>query len=642
MGLPAGADFLHRLGLYLGDSWKWKRNFTLSYGLRYVRETGRTDSDYPAIPQLNALIPGLGNPVRQPNLNFAPQLGFAWDPTGNGKTSVRGGIGLFYENVLGDIIAFDLLNRLPTGAFTQTASPCTGTASPLPVPIPGGFLQPTFCSAIVGGVLTNSPVAIGTVANQIVAFQKQYQLDSPFSLNTPNPNYIGTLLQQGLATGVSPSMYDPNFQTPRSLQMNIGVQRELRPGMILSADFVRNVQTHYLLGIDENHTGDIHYFNKAAALQAISATNQLFNCGSGTDSGSVQCAINAGAQMTDYANNGLTSSTDFGGVCSFPSPTGPGNYTCAFPGINPNAPPLPFLKTIGRSVYNALQAKLTESAQNPLRGVRELNLQISYALSRFENTGGSSTIGPAAGDQDSGIPALDYARPNRYFGPSVLDRTHQLSFGGYAGFPRGFQVGLIGHFWSPLSTTLWVPNTNLGRGEIFRTDFTGDSTVQDPLPGTHVGSFGRGIDASNINQVIKNYNITYANQPTPAGRVLIKNGLFTSTQLQQLGAVAPVVPLAPPGQVNLSWLRAFDLNIRWSYAFGERLHIQPSVAFYNLFNFANFDLPAASLNGLLTGAAGQINGTTRIGHNIDRVGVGSGVYALGAPRQIEFGLRITF
>jgi hypothetical protein len=60
------------------------------------------------------------------------------------------------------------------------------------------------------------------------------------------------------------------------------------------------------------------------------------------------------------------------------------------------------------------------------------------------------------------------------------------------------------------------------------------------------------------------------------------------------------------------------------------------------FNFANFDLPGNMLNGLLTGAAGQINGTTPQGHYVNRVGVGTGVYSLGAPRQIEFGLRLTF
>ena len=311
-------------------------------------------------------------------------------------------------------------------------------------------------------------------------------------------------------------------------------------------------------GAIANRQRPISFVRDAAAVAApctipadgAGVDRQRANCGSDTDFSSIQCAISGGVQMTDYANNGLTSSADFGAVCSFPSPTGPGTYTCAFPGINPNAPPLPFLKSIGRSVYNGLQAKLTQSLEYPLRGVHALSFQIAYALSRFENTGSSFTYGPAGQDQDSGIPALDYAMPNRYFGPSTLDRTHQLSFGGYVELPGGFQLGVIGHFWSPLSTTMWVPNTNLGRGEIFRTDFTGDGTVQDPLPGTHVGDFGRGIDASSINYVIANYNNTYANQPTPAGQELIQNGLFNLAQLRTLGAVAPVVALAPPGQVT--------------------------------------------------------------------------------------------
>lgn len=633
-GYPGGGMVDDRIGTYLGDLWKLWPNLTVTYGLRYVRDTGRTDSNIPGIPELNNLMPGLGNPVRQPNLNLAPQLGVAWDPKGNGKMSIRAGIGVFYENALSGNVGYDATFRLRAGAFGQVPTACAGIDLPQPIPVPGGSLIPTFCSDASG-----NPVAIGTVANQIAAFQQQYQADSPFNPNTPNPSYVGGLLDQGLGFGTYAGMFNPNYRTPRSVQMNIGVQREIRAGMVFSADFVRNVQTHYLLGIDENHTGDIRYFNKTGALDAINATNGQFGCQPGV--AGIQCAINAGANMAAYASNGLTSSADFDVSCT--STTYGFGHPCAFGGINPNAPPLPFLNSVGRSAYNGLQMKLTQNVKEPIRGVHYLNFQVSYSLSRFENTGGGSADSPGASDQDFIINSLDNTNPNRYFGPSLLDRTHQISFGGYAQLPAGFQLSMIGHFWSPLAVSIVAPATGLGPGEIFRTDFTGDGTIQDPLPGTRVGSFDRDVSASGLNNLINKFNSTYAGQATPAGQVLIQNGLFTLAQLQQMkDGVIQSLPLAPPGQVNLAWLRALDLKVAWSYKIREGIALQPSAGFYNLFNFSNFDLPGRALDGLLTGAAGQINGTTRTGHNVDRVGVGTGVYSLGAPRQIEFGLRLTF
>ena len=74
----------------------------------------------------------------------------------------------------------------------------------------------------------------------------------------------------------------------------------------------------------------------------------------------------------------------------------------------------------------------------------------------------------------------------------------------------------------------------------------------------------------------------------------------------------------------------------------DRYTIEPSVGIYNLFNFANFNLPPNTMFGLLSGQPQSINGTTRSDQESFRVGNGTGVYSLGAQRQIEFGLRLTF
>ena len=104
-------------------------------------------------------------------------------------------------------------------------------------------------------------------------------------------------------------------------------------------------------------------------------------------------------------------------------------------------------------------------------------------------------------------------------------------------------------------------------------------------------NFDRGINAGNINQVINNYNTNVAGQATPAGKTLISNGLMTLAQLQALGGVAQPIANAPANQVDFSWLRALDLRVAWRHTFKERFTFEPSVGVFNLFNFANFNLP---------------------------------------------------
>ncbi len=650
-GFPAGGlgpD--NRLGAYIADTWKMFSNFTVNLGLRYVRDTGRTDSDLPGIPALNNVVsdfPNLGNAIPNPNLNFGPNLGIAWDPWKTGKNVVRAGIGLYYENVIFNNVLFDRPLRLQNGAFLQTPTPCVfGTITQLP-----GSGQPTVTPEDCGLAPDGSQLSLGQVGSAIATLQQQYQAANPFNLNNPNPNYIVSgYLNGGINFPIG--LFAPNYKTPRSTQINVGIQHEFAPGVVGSVDYVRNVTTGLLLGVDLNHTGDVKYFNKANAQTAIANTTASFGCAGGSSAAAINCAIANGATISSFAQNGLDSQGDLGGTGSCP----PGG--CAFGGLNPAAPAMTFMVPSGISKYNAVEMKLTYQKHNVAKWLPGLNAQISYAYSSFKNSGGGSATAPGAvanSDQDFVIPALDNENPNRYFGPSLLDRPQQFSFGVVGSLPWHFQVSFIGHFNSSLPLPIIVPGS--GAGQIFQTDFTGDGTTGDPLPGTLNGAYGRSVHASTLNTLLASYNATQGNQPTPAGMTLVNNGLFTVSQLQQLGGVAPCVQgmginspnctlqPAPNGQVNLGSLRDFDLKLNWTYNVELKSHViqlQPGVGFYNLFNFANFDLPPNALTGALTGSAGTINGTTAADRITNRVGVGTGVFNLGAPRAMEFGMRIAF
>ncbi len=673
-GFPAGElgpD--NRLEMYVGDSWKVMRRLTVTYGLHYVRDTGRTDSNLGSLPVLNQWGPGYGNQIRNPNLNFAPQLGFAWDLGGNGKTVVRGGGGLFYENSIWNNILFDSPSRLAKGIFASTPEVCSGG-------VPATFVWPTSLAvgtSIAGGAATivdtsTGPQAqpnfcggvISTVAPQILALSSAFQAATASVTGLqPNSNFLGTTL-----TALNPSyvLFFPGYRTPRSWQMNLGIQKEIRPGTVLSIDYIRNIGEHYLIAQDINHSGAARSFNQPNAVAARDKAQIANGCPIG--SGQVTCMINSvvvngtplgvsGAQAA-YSAAGLDSNlqTKGGGPCNY----------CAFPGTNPltgnsgAVGGVDMLFPDGRSVYSGLQMKLVHRIDKPTRYVKGANFQVSYSFSKFISQ---------VQDQDFINIATDNDNPTRFTGPNGLDRKHQLSFGGTFDLPFHTQLSAIGHFYSPLARSLQLPQLTNG-GEIFATDWLGAglgaSAAPEPVPGTQIGQFQRGTDIGNLQSVINNYNHTYANTFTPAGACLLANNVsasshficpgqisgpevMTAGDLTALGWVMPTLGSVAPGALGIPWLKSMDLKASWPIKVKEHVTIEPSASIFNVFNFANAflpgNLPSASLApGSGAYLAPNVIGGVAPGSSLTpyRASFQSGTYALGAPRQFEFGLRISF
>ncbi len=651
-GLPGGGTSDWRQGAYFADTWKITPSFTLVAGVRWSVDTDRANQDLAPTPcsALSTTVqqsgfapcsgstslfsqwaPNLGGAVHQPYGNFGPQLGFAYSP-GDHKTVFRGAAGIFYENDVFNNTTNARNGLLAQGPFNYYVNVCTSKSLRFP--------DGTVHTSVNGRTLTDiCSSSVASAAPSALALENAFKMASAANPLVSNTGFVGNTL--------NPIVYGAPYRTPYAEQFNFGIQRELFKGGVISADYVHNATLKIGQYVDPNHVGAARYFNAASARAAIAAANNSVGCGP-TD---VACGIGQGLTIQDYANNGLDSgATYLNGYAASALGLTP-TTGAAFPGQNNLLGQGQFILPVGKSGYDALQMVFHQVASHPAPGIQSANIQVSYSYSRAVNTSKNGN----AGDAFFHNQPWNNDNPALIIGRSGLDHKHEVNFGGSMHVKYGLQLGLIGHFYSAPPTSLTLDNTVLTSGNIFQSDLDGDGTTGDLLPNTVPGDYMHRVKSNTLQNYITNFNGAYAGKLTPAGQILVNNGLFTGPQLNALGGnIRPIANLASSSAINNPTFRALDVNASYPIPLArlhEGISLEPAIAFYNVGNFANY----GSLGGVLNnvdeaGSVGGINTATgtRTGpnsfavQNANRTLRQSGTFSQGAPRTTEFQLKLNF
>jgi hypothetical protein len=203
---------------FLNDEWKLRRNLTLNLGIRYEFNTVLHDSKGALqnfdIPTLSLEKPG--TQLYAPSyVDWAPRLGFNWDPAGKGLTTVKGGFGLFFlpiapggplniaENTE-ENLSISLLS-INSGSVTCTP-PITSVTYPLPATAPNCEPQaPVSVTAFdpkqrdqyaeQWSLSVDQQVARNTVMTIAYRGNRGLRLAGGYNANTPLPRPDGTPLQ---------------------------------------------------------------------------------------------------------------------------------------------------------------------------------------------------------------------------------------------------------------------------------------------------------------------------------------------------------------------------------------------------------------------------------------------------------------
>ena len=539
--------------------------------------------------------------------NPAPRVGFAWDPKGDGKTSIRGGYGIFFEHGTG--------NESNTGSLEASAPLVLSMTQPLPLSYP--------CIGNVG----YGP-----------AFNPAYNPCANPQVNTPPP-------PAGSAFPLNVTAIPTKAVWPYAQQWSFGIQRQI-PGNILTTiayvgsrgthlTLERNLNQLHALPLSENPFGP----NEPLTLADCTAIPTGFSGGTGVPApgnGSVPFLLQSGTLVT---------------------PQNPAyvylQAACANPNIpNVNSLPHPYqglgqvlsLENVAVSTYHALQATMRRTS-----GPLTLGVSYSYSHSIDNSSDRSDPVlvdsyNLAGNRASSNFDERHLLNVNYIYNLTELGKRAQMWANGHSGDPTGDGqdtaeapsrvVRVLTEGWQLEGVTLYQSGTpftvinSAGNTGISLTDNAGvDSnfgiaaSYPDVLSGQpkafdNPQSFGPLL--GNPSQFVAPRGLTFGD----AGRNFLNN----------------------PSRLN------FDLSLLKNFKPTESSDLQFRAEAFNIFNHTEYriydsDNPGGTGNNVISCYGGPLNSAGFIGKGgADCITGASFLHPIDAhrPRTIQFGLKWSF
>ena len=207
---------------YMQDDWRIAPRLTLNLGLRWEYDSNLTgnSSEHDPCPNLTVTptkpctwMANIINLKKTPDKkDFAPRVGFVYDALGNGKTLLRGGYGIYYDRIILEAGAEELVQNDRALTVTQFAgSSCTNPHIPGPPSL-------DYCFAPGSSFATGSPT-----------------LASPFS----GPHQTG---------GVGILAMGPDAHHPLMQQFSLGLQQQAGDNWLISADGLYVFASRQIIG----------------------------------------------------------------------------------------------------------------------------------------------------------------------------------------------------------------------------------------------------------------------------------------------------------------------------------------------------------------------------------------------------------